>query len=270
MLFKNLENNQERELMITKLGALYTSTRIMGVKHKSILLGLLRDKKTCKIDVGPIYTNHGEVETQQSRMCIFKKNDRKHQLTYWGKELCLDIDHEPMIEWGCTHPPKTLCEKCWAVLYVRAMRMHENLVHFFGARERQLHCKTFFSGRRGIHMWVMDDDIVRMTRDERINLMYYMKHAPMSDEMFTLATNIWCEHLKGPAEQCTKEQLNDFFAVNADDNVTTDPHHLLKMPFISHKDTHIATAIHIPCKFNVFVMYYKKQYIGPPGDHKEI
>ena len=90
-------------------------------------------------------------------------------------ELVIDVDLDDQLEGmydrrgicGCAGQKRTVCEVCWHVFMDPAQAAMEVLLRHFGVTKYIV----YFSGRRGLHWWLLDDWIIMMTNGERARLM---------------------------------------------------------------------------------------------------
>lgn len=129
---------------------------------------LAMDPPPQKIDIGAIYNfspNEREVKGTSNHVPI-------------GRELIIDIDMNDYDEVRTCCKDKTLCLKCWKFLRLAMTVLTAALEEDFGFK----HIMWVYSGRRGVHCWVLDKAARELTNDGRSAVAEYLNHViPGSD-----------------------------------------------------------------------------------------
>lgn len=148
------------------------------------------------------------------------------------RELTFDIDITSYQGRICCKNNVKPCEKCY-YLILRAYEIINKIIteHF--------DFKNFiwvFSGKKGIHCWIFDENVLKLKENERSNILTYFEQY----KLFYF----------GMLTQYDKEKLIDIFGDNLSDidyinlfwlkfdrNVTIGISHFLKSPYVNHTET---------------------------------
>ncbi|KAH7923084.1 prim-pol domain-containing protein [Leucogyrophana mollusca] len=106
-----------------------------------------------RFEIGPVYTARPRD----------KKTVRSAAFTPIKRELVFDID---MTDYDGTRTccsAADICVRCWAFIAAAVKVLHTALEDQFGFR----HILWVYSGRRGIHCWVSDEEAMELTDDQR-------------------------------------------------------------------------------------------------------
>lgn len=172
-------------------------------------------------------------------------------------ELALDVDLDP----ACTDrsgicecgAAKRVCRDCWmAFMHPAQVAMQRALTHFWGWRR----VITYFSGRRGFHMLVVERAVCQWTRAQRASWMTCMRYPfnretgawlrdtddELGDVMYAALAPLYDAHpvlsarIALPARNDPRWRNAHRWAVfktlwpPLDEAVTVDPAHLHKLP----------------------------------------
>lgn len=131
-----------------------------------------------------------------------------------GRELLFDLDAPDWADMreGCCKSNKTVCEKCWPLVRDAGIALDRILRQDFGWNQ----VYWFFSGRKGLHCWVLDYEAFLLTEHQRTQLIRYV----CMDKGPTLFSK--------PPGECVPR---------VDNRVTEHITHLLKSPFCIHEAT---------------------------------
>ena len=138
--------------------------------------------------------------------------------------VVLDVDMDGKVQRSCKCADDAFCETCWReCIQERAVPLIEDFL------ENVMRLRMYFfvfSGRRGIHVWIMDPEVLEWTFMHRTTFMSLLK-----------------AHVKG--------------AVKFDEAVTTQRNHTCKVPLGLHTSTHnFCHALERPREFNPKVKVY--------------
>ncbi len=95
-----------------------------------------------------------------------------HTLTWKGREFIIDIDldvYDSVRTCSCKGT-KNMCLSCWKLIPTAIKFIDETLKADFGFKKRA----WFFSGRRGVHCWVLDEDLLSLTDEQRASIIEYL------------------------------------------------------------------------------------------------
>ncbi len=95
-----------------------------------------------------------------------------HTLTWKGREFIIDIDldvYDSVRNCSCKGT-KNMCHSCWKLIPTAIKFIDETLNVDFGFEKRV----WFFSGRRGVHCWIFDDDAFTLTDEQRASIVEYL------------------------------------------------------------------------------------------------
>lgn len=126
------------------------------------LLRYIRKQIPLAIYVGAIYSegpNYYEQRTIQ-------------QLDWIRREFIFDID---LTEYDLVRPcdckgKNMVCELCWELINASIHWIHETLLEDFGVKE----IKWVFSGRRGVHAWILDYNMSLLDEEQRTAIVEYL------------------------------------------------------------------------------------------------
>lgn len=96
-----------------------------------------------------------------------RKTLRPGALQPLQRELVFDIDMTDYDEIRTCCSGKGICKRCWGFISVAVKILDNALRDQFGFR----HLLWVYSGRRGIHCWISDDEALQLTDDQRKAIM---------------------------------------------------------------------------------------------------
>jgi DNA primase small subunit len=115
---------------------------------------LFNTRRTEKIDIGAIYS-----QPPKDKIII-----QSGKITADARELVFDIDmddYDSVRKCGCSGA--NICPICWGFMKMAVKVMDKGLREDFGFQ----HIAWFYSGRRGVHAWVCDDEALYLTDEAR-------------------------------------------------------------------------------------------------------
>jgi hypothetical protein len=140
----------------------------------------------CETDLYKYIEAHASQLASIEVGCLYPSGDTGGQhdairnLKQFGVFLCelrLDVDlndYAPYRSCGCGQE-KTCCEQCFDLFLTRsAIPVLRSAIAWWGLTQVEL----FFSGRRGIHMWIRDERCMRWTAGQRKVFYELIKHPP--------------------------------------------------------------------------------------------
>ena len=95
-----------------------------------------------------------------------------HTLTWKGREFIIDIDldvYDSVRTCACKGT-KNMCHSCWKLIPTAIKFIDETLKVDFGFEHRE----WFFSGRRGVHCWIFDEEVLTLTDEQRASIIEYL------------------------------------------------------------------------------------------------
>lgn len=159
-----------------------------------------------KIDVGPIYDIRPEKMNGANPI---------------AKELVFDIDLTDYPRKCCQG--KCMCERCYERIKCAIKLLDYILKNEFGFRNYGF----VFSGRRGMHCWVLDyKDMPNSTRNDIFK--YFQS---------VVDKNLYVKEYNEIMKECNGDNMIEEYFVRIDKQVTVTINHLIKMPFSVHPET---------------------------------
>lgn len=135
-------------------------TRNLSFKEPEKLHEFLIEKTPLGVYVGAIFDPPPSWETPI------------HMLEWKGREFIIDIDldvYDSVRTCECKGT-KNMCYTCWELIPTAIKFIDETLKLDFGFDNRE----WFFSGRRGVHCWVFDEDALTLTDEQRASIIEYL------------------------------------------------------------------------------------------------
>jgi predicted DNA primase small subunit len=95
-----------------------------------------------------------------------------HDTKWLGRELIFDLDlneYDPVRFCGCKG--RDYCEYCWGLLQDASIIIEETLREDFGFKKLE----WVFTGGRGYHCWVLDEEVFDIPQETRSGIVHYMQ-----------------------------------------------------------------------------------------------
>lgn len=184
-----------REFSMTLPNGVYM--RFNSFPTPSALVQSLAHHKASKLDIGAVYSG-----------------DPKFSVPVL-KELVFDIDLTDYDDLRTCCSDANVCLECWELMKKASLCLDHGLRNDFGYK----HILWVFSGRRGIHCWVCDEDAKKLDNVMRSAIVKYLGvDKPLNHPYVKFANS--CGVFP-----------------RLDENVSMNINHLLKSPFCIHPQT---------------------------------
>jgi DNA primase small subunit len=112
-----------------------------------------------RIDMGPIYDN---------RACLNKDPTKKLRPILKEFVIDIDMDQYDLIRTCCKE--KSVCDKCWPFISAAYEVLNDLLSQCFGFK----HILWVFSGRRGVHAWICDQNALKLSQGVRKSISEFL------------------------------------------------------------------------------------------------
>jgi DNA primase small subunit len=136
--------------------------RYQSLNNAQELEKAIQRRQPQKIDIGAVFTHP-------------PKNNQAYPPTIFylvQPELVLDIDltdYDDIRRCGCSGA--NICPKCWTYMTMAVRVMDQGLKEDFGDN----HVAWFYSGRRGVHAWVCDEQVRFLPNEARAAVANYFE-----------------------------------------------------------------------------------------------
>ena len=171
-----------------------------------------------KLDIGAVHS-----------MCVRYRTTAGYKPVL--RELVFDIDVSDYDRQCCANP-KTACAHCWRY----AACAVEVLDHLLRARLGFRKLLWVFSGRRGVHCWVMDRKAAPLGRNSRSFVLAWLASPDARDRLSVDACVRWFVDIFERHPRSVDEAMHALWP-RLDAAVTRTPSHLIKSPFCVHPGT---------------------------------
>ncbi|MFX1282171.1 MAG: DNA primase catalytic subunit PriS [Promethearchaeota archaeon] len=149
-----------REFGFATLGGKFF--RNISFENPKALIDFLVDRTPYHAYVGAVYNDPPSRETPI------------HTLEWLGHELVFDIDlneYDAVRQYVCEcQGADQVCLRCWQLINLAVYIIDETLRLDFGMKD----IKWIFSGRRGVHGWVIDDSTFSLDQEQRMSIINYL------------------------------------------------------------------------------------------------
>ena len=154
----NSEYFERREFSFTMPDERYF--RFQCFKNETELKNQIIKLQPKKIDIGAVYNT------------LPKNHEQTNSFTPIEKEIVFDIDMTDYDDIRTCCKDAKLCNKCWKFMEVAYEILDKILREDFGFKNL-LYC---FSGRRGIHCWLCDNNARRLKNNGRISIAKFIQY----------------------------------------------------------------------------------------------
>lgn len=151
-----------------------------------------------------------------------------------------DIDHDQRRQWNkCLCGPKEICDRCWMAF---AEPAKESLLYVLREYCRFKRIVPCFSGRRGIHFWVLDDEVSFLSEQqrqmllERISLQGLLPSEPLKKELYQILEKHYDRHHQGAPYKV----MDLLYKLDAEPTIKMK--HLIGAPLFSNASTKMIRA----------------------------
>lgn len=233
-----LDNNKSQRLMFSS---------------KELVYGYVIRELPLVIHLGcvwPLQMEHGSAEAKR----------------FVQRELILDID---LNDYGAIRgavcdcgDARKCCDRCWTVFVQRTTVpfLKHMLCTVWGFRE----VFFVFSGRRGLHVYVQDERVMRMTQQQRSEIIVRGTLETLQDDVLykkiflPVYKEYFLDHqlghrplpvaqgLQGEEEESLRERVWETLKPRFDHGLLNDVSHVVKIPQSIHKDTGVI-CVYIEC-----------------------
>ncbi|EJW02739.1 hypothetical protein EDEG_02860 [Edhazardia aedis USNM 41457] len=234
-LYKFLYESPNREFSMTLQGNKYV--RALSFDSPQKMRSMLISKIPEKLDIGAVYSSAPAMGKEF------------HPIQ---KELVFDVDLTDYKRNCCNG--KKICDLCFTLVKCSAKLMDYILTKIFGFK----YILYVFSGGRGIHIWVCDEEARFLDDKERKGIINYVDfynisnnessttsfHKTIDDEILNILKEY--QYFFGDQNmniEVDTKALIEYLYVKIDKNVTSEMKHLLKSPFSIHP---ISRRISVP------------------------
>ncbi|XP_014399951.1 PREDICTED: DNA primase small subunit isoform X2 [Myotis brandtii] len=213
---------QHREFSFTLKDDIYI--RYQSFNNQSDLEKEMQKMNPYKIDIGAVYS-HRPNQHNTVKLGAFQAQE---------KELVFDIDMTDYDDVRRCCSSADICSKCWTLMTMAIRIIDRALKEDFGFKHRL----WVYSGRRGVHCWVCDDSVRKLSSAVRSGIVEYLslvkggqdvkKKVHLSEKIHPFVRS---------GQLLVWEIMLQYCFPRLDINVSKGINHLLKSPFSVHPKT---------------------------------
>lgn len=193
-----------------------------------------------------VFSRHKISSIHEFKQLLIRRAPEKIDLGAYGDHEC---QREFVIDIDLTDYPHRICscdlccQTCWQTYIVPAIRVLDRVFREDWGVDKIL---WMFSGRRGVHAWLIDDRFTELDNTSRRQLLSYLLIGNQKIRPHTSIAKAFHMLSDGaPFQPDTVKEVFDQVYPRLDEPVSCDRRHLLKAPFSIHPKTQ---RISVPIK----------------------
>ena len=206
-----------------------------------------------RIDIGGIYNSPpmSEWKREQEQQQGGPVGGGLPPLFIVARELVFDVDvsdYFPLngtVQRTCCADNKGVCRRCWVLLACAAELLRHLLTEQLGLQ----HLMFVFSGKKGIHVWVLDEETHLWSEAQRKTIVqwietYDFEKDAAADKLLASYAQKLEQDSAWLSRPLSLEERKALLRLRIDKNVTQQVKHPLKLPFSIHPDTLKPTLVY--------------------------